>query len=314
MIYDVTIIGSGPAGLTAATYTSRDSLKTLVLGGRKWGGQLMLTSEVENFPGFSKGILGPELMAAMKSQAERFGSEIKLVNVTGVDFGTRPFTITTDEDNKESYQSRSVIVATGADTVWLGVPGESQLIGRGVSSCAPCDAFFFKGKKVIVVGGGDAAMEEVLTLSKFASEVTIVHRREAFRASKIMIERVQKLSNVKMVFNTTVMEILGEARVSGVRLESTVNGESSTMDTDGVFVAIGHSPNTGIFTDQLELDEKGFIKKQEGMQTSLPGVFVAGDVHDNHYKQAVTAAGYGCQAALEVIKYLQSVESPTFSS
>lgn len=303
MIYDVIIIGSGPAGLTAATYCARDNLKVLLLGGGKWGGQLMLTTEVDNFPGFPQGILGPELMENMKKQAERFGAEVKLEDVTNVDFKASPFCVTTSGE-KTNYQAKAVIVATGADTVWLGLANEQKLIGRGVSSCAPCDAFFFKGKKVIVVGGGDAAMEEVLTLSKFASEVTIIHRRDTFRASKIMQDRALSLPNVKTIFNTVVTDILGEGKVTGVKL-LTGDKEISEFDVDGVFVAIGHTPNSSIFGGQLKLDEKGFILKETGMMTNVPGVFVAGDVHDHHYKQAVTAAAFGCMAALETIQFLQ---------
>lgn len=300
MIYDVIIIGSGPAGLTAAIYTSRDNLKTLLLGGGKWGGQLMLTTEVDNFPGFAEGIMGPDLMTAMKGQAERFGAEVKLEDVVKVDFKKKPFKVET-HGSHETYESHAVIIATGADTVWLGVPGELKLIGRGVSSCAPCDAFFFKGKKVIVVGGGDAAMEEAITLAKFATEVTIVHRRDAFRASKIMQERATSLSNVKTLFNTEVREVLGQEKVTGVKFK-----DGKEFLCDGIFVAIGHTPNSRLFEGQLELDEKGFIKKFDNMQTSVAGVFVAGDVHDHHFKQAVTAAGFGCMAALEVSRFLQT--------
>lgn len=292
MIYDVIIIGSGPAGLTAAIYASRDNLKTLVFAGGKWGGQLMLTTEVDNYPGFPEGILGPDLMLAMKKQAERFGAEVKLEDVTNIDFKSKAFKV-------NGIETKTVIVATGADTVWLGVPGEQKLIGRGVSSCAPCDAFFFKGKKVIVVGGGDAAMEEAITLAKFATEVTIVHRRDAFRASKIMQDRATSLPNVKVLFNTTVAEILGTEKVTGVKFQDGVD-----FSCDGVFVAIGHTPNSKLFEGQLELDEKGFVKKFDNMQTSVAGVFVAGDVHDHHYKQAVTAAGFGCTAAMEVSRFL----------
>ncbi len=289
---DTIIIGSGPAGLTAAIYASRDNLKTLVLGGGKWGGQLMLTTDVDNFPGFPEGILGPQLMENMKKQAERFGTEVKLEDATKLDFSGKALKV-------NDIETRSVIVATGADTVWLGVPGEEKLIGRGVSSCAPCDAFFFKGRKVIIVGGGDAAMEEAITLSKFASEVTIVHRRDTFRASKIMQDHALKLPNVKVLFNTSVSEILGEEKVTGVKFQ-----DGKEFPCDGVFVAIGHTPNTKLFEGILELDEKGFIVKKEGMMTSVPGVFVAGDVHDHHYKQAITAAAYGCMAACEVSKFL----------
>lgn len=322
MIYDTLIIGAGPSGLTASTYTSRDSLKTLLLGGSKWGGQLMLTSEVENYPGFPEGIMGPELMAKMKAQAERFGTEFKALDVTKVDFSASPFKVWSGE---EEFSAKTVIVATGADTLWLGLPNEQKLIGRGVSSCAPCDAYFFKGLRVVVVGGGDAAMEEAVTLSKFASEVTIVHRREACRASKIMIDRALGLPNVKIKYNTIVTDVLGEEKVTGVKLQNTETKAEEDFACEGVFVAIGHSPNTKIFEGQLALDEKGYILKGSShstasethnadiahshyaMATSVPGVFVAGDVHDHHYRQAVTAAGFGCMAALEVIRYLQGL-------
>ncbi len=342
MIYESIIIGSGPAGLTAAIYAARDNLKTVVVGGAKWGGQLMLTTEVENFPGFPKGILGPELMNNFKQQAERFGVEVRLKDATRVDFSTKPLKVYTDE---EELLGKTVIVATGADTVWLGVPGEDKLIGKGVSSCAPCDAFFFKGKRVLVVGGGDSAMEEAITLAKFASEVIVVHRRSDFRASKIMQERVFLLPNVKVTWNTCVAEIKGENKVEAVRFRSTVpvrdeakdsevgiggwkmeNGELYALfPTDGVFVAIGHKPNTGIFAGQLKLDEKGYILKNPEQVHGLPsgeepfhshfptstsasGVFVAGDVHDHHYRQAITAASYGCMAALDVSRFLQGQE------
>lgn len=329
MIYDTLIIGSGPAGLTAAIYASRDNLKTLVLGGSKWGGQLMLTTEVDNFPGFPEGILGPNLMDLFKKQVERFGTEVKLTNVVKVDFSKTPFEVWDSEGN--FFQGKSVILATGADTVWLQVPGEEKLIGKGVSSCAPCDAFFFKGKKVIVVGGGDSAMEEAITLAKFATEVIIVHRRSDFRASQIMQKRALSLPNVKVIWNACVSEILGMEKVEGVIFRSVVDpnlrdkskdlevgvqewkkeGEEwfTKVSVDGVFVAIGHTPNTKMFQGQLELDEKGYLKKNSsgsfGMVTSVPGIFVAGDVHDHHYKQAITAAAYGCQAALEVSRWLQ---------
>lgn len=293
-MYDVIIIGSGPAGLTAATYCARDNLKTLVIGGRNWGGQLMLTTEVDNFPGFPEGILGPQLMENMKKQAERFGAEIKLLDVTSFDAANKK--VTTDDN--VTYEAKAIIIATGADTLWLNVPGEKNLIGKGVSSCAPCDAFFFKGKKVIVVGGGDSAMEEAHVLSKFASEVTIVHRKDSFRASKIMQDRTLKLPNVKTILNAEVTEILGTDKVEGVKLKS---GE--TLSIDGVFVAIGHSPNTKIFAGQLPLDEKGYLNEDPGIE----GIFIAGDVHDHQYKQAITAAGFGCQAALKASKYLASL-------
>ncbi len=296
-IYDVIIIGSGPAGLTAGIYTSRADLKTLMLAGEKWGGQLQLTTLVENFPGFADGIQGPDLMANMRKQAEKFGAEVKDEGVKEVDFGKKPFKV-------NSYSARSVIIATGAEFNWLGLPSEQRLIGKGVSSCATCDAAFFRSKKVIVVGGGDAAMEEALVLAKFAGEVTVVHRRDSFRASKIMQERVLSHPKIKVKWNTEITEITGENKVEGVTFKG---GEK--MPVDGVFVAIGHNPATEVFRNKVELDEKGFVKKapRDGftMMTSAPGVFTAGDVHDHNYKQAITAAGFGCQAALEAEKWLE---------
>lgn len=307
--YDVIIIGSGPSGLTAGIYTSRASLKTLLIAGSKWGGQLMLTTEVENFPGFPEGIMGPELMARMRKQAERFGVEFVEKNVSKVDFSGATKKVYLGDKGDMGYEGKSVIIATGADTMWLGLPNEQKLIGRGVSSCAPCDAFFFKNKKVIVVGGGDSAMEEALVLSKFASEVTIVHRRESFRASKIMQDRALNNPKIKTVLNSKIIDILGEDKVSGVELESMVDGRKSKLDVDGVFVAIGHTPNTKIFDGQLKLDGKGYVLRSNDeykSATSIPGIFVAGDVHDHYYKQAITAAAYGCEAALEAEKYLES--------
>ena len=301
-IYDVIIIGSGPAGLTAGIYTSRANLKTLMIAGTKWGGQLMLTTGVENFPGFPEGVRGPDLMTNMRKQMEKFGVEIKDEDVTGVDFEKRPFIVNTSVG---SYFGKSVIVATGAATQWLNVPGEQELIGRGVSSCASCDAPFFKGKKVIVVGGGDAAMEEALVLTKFADEVTIVHRRGEFRASQIMQDRVKSSPKIKIKFNAEVAEVMGKERVEGVILK--VQGSRSNVQCDGVFVAIGHKPASKIFEGKVDLDEKDYIKRQgEKYQTmsNVEGVFVAGDVHDYHYRQAITAAGYGCEAALDAERWL----------
>lgn len=312
-IFDVLIIGSGPAGLTAGIYTSRADMKTLCVAGSKWGGQLMQTTLVENYPGFVDGVQGPELMANMRKQAEKFGVAMIDEDVTEVEFGNRPFL--TKAGEKEFF-AKSVIIATGAEFNWLGLPTEQRLIGRGVSSCATCDAAFFRNKKVIVVGGGDAAMEEALVLAKFATEVTVVHRRDSFRASKIMQERVLSHEKIKVKWNTVISEIIGETKVEGVKFE---DGEE--MSVDGVFVAIGHSPSTKIFAGKIDLDEKGFVKKrkfgeikndkgevisaQYNMMTSVPGVFVGGDVHDLHYKQAVTAAGYGCEAALEAEKWVE---------
>ena len=302
-MHDVIIIGSGPAGLTAGIYTSRADLKTLIVGGSKWGGQLQQTTLVENFPGFPDGIQGPELMNNMRKQAEKFGVKIVDEDATEVDFTARPFKV-------NGFLAKSAIIATGAEFKWLGIPGEQKLIGRGVSACATCDAAFFKNKKVIVVGGGDAAMEEALVLAKFASEVIIVHRRDSFRASKVMQERVLSDPKIKVMWNTVVTEVTGEQKVEGVKLQITnskLQMINQQIPIDGVFVAIGSNPATKIFGDQVRLEETGHVVKIAGdykNMTSIDGVFVAGDVHDRHYKQAITAAGYGCEAALEVEKWL----------
>jgi len=301
-IYDVAIIGSGPAGLTAGIYTSRADLKTLLLGGLKWGGQLMLTTEVENFPGFPDGIMGPDLMMNMRKQAEKYGTQIKDVNFSQADFSQKPFKLTAE--GGENFYSKSVIIATGADTKWLQIKGEQEHIGRGVSSCAPCDAAFYREKKVIVVGGGDSAMEEANVLSKFATEITVVYRGESLRASEIMQKRAKENPKIKFIYNTELTEIMGDGKVTGVKLLNTKTNEASEMPIDGVFVAIGHIPNSSVFPD-IDRDEKGFIKRFENSKTNIEGVFVAGDVHDYHYMQAVTAAGYGCEAALGVEKYLE---------
>lgn len=300
-MYDVIIIGSGPAGLTAAIYTARAKLKTLVVAGVMWGGQLMLTTEVENFPGFKDGILGPDLMDNMRLQAERFGAEMFFEDASSVDFSTKPFKV---EAGGKTYEGRSVIIATGASPRWLGLESEQRLRGRGVSVCATCDAAFFRDKVTVVVGGGDTAMEEALALSKFARKVKVVHRRDQLRASKILQERAFNDPKIEFIWNSVVQEILGEDRVEGVRLRRTDTGEESEMKCDAVFLAIGHKPNTEIFKGQVELDEKGYVVAYDGTRTSVKGVFVAGDVQDFRYKQAVTAAGSGCKAALDVIKYL----------
>ena len=302
MNYDVIIIGSGPAGLTAAIYTTRADLKTLVISGVKWGGQLMLTTEVENFPGFPEGIMGPDLMQNMRKQAERFDAEFIGDDFTSADFSSRPFKVSVGD---KTYEGKSVIIATGADTKWLGVPGEAEKIGRGVSSCAPCDAAFFRNKKVIVVGGGDSAMEEALVLTKFAISVTLIHRKDSFKASEIMQKRVKENPKIKIQFNSEIVEILGENKVEKVKIKNNKTGEVSEMPIDGIFVAIGHIPNTKLFKD-IEVDEAGFIKIHEHFLTNKEGVFAAGDIHDSHYKQAITAAGYGCAAALEVQKWLEN--------
>jgi thioredoxin reductase (NADPH) len=314
-MYDVIIIGSGPAGLTAAIYTTRANLKTLIIAGVKWGGQLMLTTAVENYPGFPDGIQGPDLMLAMRKQAERFGAEFIEKDFKSADFALKPFKVSAGE---KTYEAKSVIIATGADTKWLDVKGEKEKIGWGVSSCAPCDAFFFKEKDVIVVGGGDSAMEEALVLTKFARQVNIIHRREEFRASKIMLDRAQKNPKIKFILNSEVIEVLGQDKVTGVKI-STKGGsasgrknnkanEISEMPIDGIFVAIGHIPNSTAFKG-IDIDEKGFIKVRNHYKTNIDGVFVAGDIHDSHYKQAVTAAGFGCMAALEAERWLSNREA-----
>lgn len=300
-MYDVIIIGSGPAGLTAAIYSTRADLKTLVISGIKWGGQLMLTTLVENFPGFPEGIQGPDLMANMRKQAERFGTEFVDDNFTSADFSSKPFKISVGD---KTYESKSVIIATGADTKWLGVPGEQEKIGRGISSCAPCDAAFFRNKNVIVVGGGDSAMEEALVLTKFADNITLVHRRDSFRASEIMQKRVKENPKIKIMFNSEITEVLGELKVEKVKIKNNQTNEINEMPIDGIFVAIGHMPNSAMFTG-VDLNEEGFIKIHDHYLTNIEGVFVAGDIHDNHYKQAITAAGYGCAAALEAQKWLE---------
>jgi thioredoxin reductase (NADPH) len=308
-IRNVVIVGSGPAGFTAAIYLARANLSPLVFAGVKWGGQLMLTTDVENYPGFVEGIQGPELMEKFRKQAERFGAQILNDDVVSVDFSKSPFKVTA---GGKDYFAKAVLVATGAETKWLGLANEQRLIGKGVSSCAPCDAFFFRDKKVVVVGGGDSAMEEALTLTKFASEVTIIHRRDELRASKVMLDRAKANNKIKFILNSEIVDVLGKDKVEGVKVKNNKEGKEEDLPVDGMFLAIGHLPVTAIFKGQLELDEKDYIVRKangEGpmaykMMTSVEGVFVAGDVHDVSYKQAVTAAGYGCQAALEAERWL----------
>ena len=310
-IRNIIIIGSGPAGLTAALYNARANLNPLVIAGVKWGGQLMLTTNVENYPGFPQGILGPDLMQKFRDQTGRFGAEILNVDVVSVNFKSRPFKIVADS---KSYSTKSVIVAAGAETNWLNLPNEQRLIGKGVSSCAPCDAFFFKDKKVIIVGGGDSAMEEALTLTKFATSVAIVHRRDEFRASKIMLGRARANKKISFIINSQVVDVFGRDKVEGVKIKNVKDGKVKELPIDGMFLAIGHSPMTNIFKGQIGLDGRGYVKRvPQGdgpgkfqMTTSVEGVFVAGDVHDYHYRQAVTAAGYGCSAALEAEKWLEA--------
>jgi len=300
--WEVAIIGSGPASLTAAIYTTRGAASTLILGGERWGGQLMLTTEVDNYPGFPQGIQGPELMQNMRKQAERFGAEFIEKEVEAVDFNHSPFELTA---GGQKFLAKTVIIATGAETKWLGLPGEDRLRGRGISSCAPCDAPFFREKKVVVIGGGDSAMEEALVLTKYASSVTIVHRRDRFRASKAMQEKVLSNPKIKVLWNNEVVEFKGDQQLEKVVLKDNKKNKMSELEVDGAFVAIGHAPSTEIFKGFIELDEKGYVAVKDHAKTNVPGVFVAGDVHDHHYRQAVTAAGFGCMAGMEVLKYLE---------
>ncbi len=301
----VIIIGSGPAGLTAAIYAARANLSPLVLAGGLYGGQLMLTTEVENYPGFPEGIMGPDLMMHFRAQAERFGARVENVDVTSVDFTKKPFIVRTDDDE---YHAKTVIVATGASARWLDIPGETHLRGRGVSTCATCDGAFFREKHIVVVGGGDSAMEEALFLTRFGSKVTVVHRRDSLRASKIMAERTHAHEKIDFVWNTAVDEVYGETHMTGLKLRNLQTGATHDFDADALFIAIGHTPNTGIFEDQLDLNEAGYIESPDGTHTNIEGVFVAGDVNDIRYKQAITAAGAGCRAAMDAEKYLEAVE------
>jgi thioredoxin reductase (NADPH) len=299
----VLIIGSGPAGLTAAIYAARANLEPIVLAGSAPGGQLMLTSEVENYPGFPPGIDGPELMRLFREQAMRFGSHIVDLDVDRVDFSSRPFRVWA---RGTEYRGESVIIATGASALWLNLESEQRLRGRGVSACATCDGFFFRDREIAVVGGGDSAMEEATFLTKFASKVHLLHRRDGFRASKIMIDRATNHPKIEVHTNTEVAEVLGDAKVEGLRLRDTISGDERDVPMEGLFVAIGHRPNTDVFRDWLEVDPKGYLVVHDHTRSRIDGVFIAGDVHDHRYRQAVTAAGDGCRAAIDAERWLES--------
>ena len=304
--YDVIIIGSGPAGFTAGIYTSRAKLKTLIISGSLPGGQLMTTSEVENYPGFPNGIFGPELMMNMRQQAERFATTIIDDEVLKVDFKKRPFLIST---HSETYEGRAILLCTGASPRKLGIDGEQEFGGRGVSYCATCDGPFFKGEEIAVIGGGDTAIEEATFLTKFGKAVKIIHRRDFLRASKILQEKAFENSKIQFVWNNVVTRIAGNKKIESIDLKNLTTGKTQNLSVGGLFVAIGHEPNTSIFKDQLELDDKGYVVLKENTKTSVEGVFAAGDVHDYRYRQAVTAAGFGCMAALDVEKWLSENKS-----
>ena len=312
-VRNVIVIGGGPAGYTAALYSARANLAPLVIEGFNWGGQLMITSDVENYPGYADGVMGPVMMQDFRRQAERFGAEFVTDDVTKVDFTERPFRVWVGDDE---YRAESVIVTSGASARQLGLESETRLQGRGVTYCATCDAFFYRDKIVVVVGGGDSAMEEAMFVSRFASKVYLVHRRDEFRASPIMVDRARANEKIELVLNKAVDEVLGDDKVTGVRLRHTVTGETSELATDGVFVAIGHDPNTTLFLDQLdhEPDTGYLVTRGKTTETNVPGVFAAGDVQDHVYRQAVTAAGSGCAAALDAERWLSEQRHQAFSA
>ena len=304
-MHNVVIIGSGPAGLTAALYTARANLTPLLIDGSEPGGQLTLTTDVENYPGFPKGILGPQLIQDMRAQAERFGTTFRSGHVTQIDFSKRPFRLTLD--GEENIEAMSLIISTGASANLLGLPSETRLMGHGVSTCATCDGFFFRGKKIAVIGGGDSALEEAMFLTKFATNVTLVHRRDALRASKIMQDRAFKNEKITFQWNSVLEEVLGDSVVTGIRLRNVKTNEAEEHSLAGVFVAIGHTPNTALFKGQIDMDDNGYILTKPGSTaTNIAGVFAAGDVQDSRYRQAVTAAGTGCMAALDAERFLES--------
>ncbi len=300
---NLVIVGSGPAGLTAAIYAARANLAPVVIAGSAPGGQLMLTSDVENYPGFVDGVQGPDLMAAMRAQAERFGARLFDVDIDRVDFSERPFRIWA---RGTEYKAQAVIVATGASALWLGLDSETRLRGRGVSACATCDGFFFKDREIAVVGGGDTAFEEATYLTRFATKVHLLHRRDTFRASKIMIDRAYAHDKIEIHPNTAVEEVMGDSKVNGLRLSDTTTGEESHLPVDGLFIAIGYRPNTEAFRDWLDVDEKGYLVVHDETGSKIEGVFIAGDVHDHRYRQAVTAAADGCKAAIDAERWLES--------
>ncbi|MBX7160064.1 MAG: thioredoxin-disulfide reductase [Acidimicrobiia bacterium] len=301
--HDVVIIGSGPAGLTAALYAARASLSPVVFEGAASGGQLMLTTEVENFPGFPEGIMGPELMERFREQAQRFGADLRPLDVERIDLSARPFTLSV---GGEELQTKAIVLATGATARWLGLDNEARLAGRGVSTCATCDGFFFREKAIAVVGGGDSAIEEALFLTRFGSKVTVVHRRDELRASKIMAARAHENPKIDFVWNSVVVDLLGDEKLEGVVLEDVATGDRSRLDVEGLFVAIGHTPTTDIVKGQVELDDAGYVVTHSGTRTNVRGVWAAGDVQDREWRQAVTAAGSGCAAAIDVERYLEA--------